>query len=137
MKPFRTVRNVNYYYACTISERRRPASLCGAALSAAAAGLPVFRLRPREKRPLRAGWQREATTDPEQIHWLWADAPEANVGVLCRRGLFVVDTDSDEAEARVRALSLHPTPTVVTPRGRTMSRSPWNFGGGPELTIRP
>lgn len=54
-------------------------------------GLATLPLRPREKRPLRAGWQ-----TPSASAWDGAP-PEANLGVLCGKasgGLVVLDFDT-------------------------------------------
>jgi hypothetical protein len=89
-----------------------------AAITAARAGLRVFPLVPRAKKPLRTGWQRSATRDAGVVAAVWRDVPDANIGVLCGSGLVVVDTDSAEADARVRELGMPDTPTVRTADGR-------------------
>jgi hypothetical protein len=89
-----------------------------AAMQAAEAGLRVFPLVPRGKKPLWQGFQRTATDDAGVIAAIWRDVPDANVGVLCGNGLVVVDTDSAEADALVRELGMPDTPTVRTADGR-------------------
>ena len=47
-----------------------------AALDLAAVGVSVFPAGP-DKRPLLAGWQKKASTEPEQIRKWWLDHPDA------------------------------------------------------------
>src|SRR5262249_33279520 len=47
-----------------------------AALSLAAMGLPVFPAAP-DKRPLLVGWQKKASSEPEQIRNWWRAHPDA------------------------------------------------------------
>src|SRR5499427_3311606 len=64
-----------------------------AALSLAAAGLPVFPAGP-DKRPLLAGWQEKASTEEEQIRKWWDRHPTALPAiVVVRAGLVVIDCD--------------------------------------------
>ncbi len=92
------------------------------ALWYAALGWPVFPLRPRRKEPLPGlHWDREATTDPEQIHKWWTRVPAANIGIVTgvKSGLVVIDCDSPEAYARFcTAYGDHDTPASITGRGR-------------------
>ena len=66
-----------------------------AAAAIRAAGLlgPVFRGRARDKRPLRKGWQAEASADPATIARLWRECPDANVGLLCGVTAWALDVD--------------------------------------------
>ena len=62
-----------------------------AALDLAAADLPVFPAGP-DKRPLFAGWQEKATTDPEQINEWWRIYPGALPAIYVgRAGLVAID----------------------------------------------
>src|SRR5215472_4398118 len=64
-----------------------------AALSLAAAGLPVFPAGP-DKRPLIAGWQEKATTEEEQIRKWWDTHPAAVPAIVVGRAdLVVIDCD--------------------------------------------
>src|SRR5262245_35448751 len=64
-----------------------------AALDSAAADLPVFPAGP-DKRPLFAGWQEKATTDPAQINDWWRIYPAALPAIYVgRAGLVVIDCD--------------------------------------------
>jgi putative DNA primase/helicase len=65
---------------------------------------PVFRVRPRDKRPLGAGWQREATQDPRRIALLWRGRPDANIGLACGHRCWVLDVDGDEGLATLADL---------------------------------
>ncbi|NUT48292.1 MAG: bifunctional DNA primase/polymerase, partial [Saccharothrix sp.] len=73
-------------------EHRHP-RLTRVALRAAARGLPVFPLLPRQKRPAVRDWQHRATTDPAEIVDLWAQRPY-NVAIATGpAGLVVLDLD--------------------------------------------
>src|SRR5262249_10706711 len=64
-----------------------------AALSLAAAGLPIFPAGP-DKRPLLAGWQEKASTEEEQIRQWWDSYPAALPAIVVgRAGLVVIDCD--------------------------------------------
>jgi hypothetical protein len=64
-----------------------------AALSLAAAGLPVFPAG-TDKRPLLAGWQEKASTEEEQIRQWWDGYPAALPAIVVgRAGLVVIDCD--------------------------------------------
>ncbi len=64
-----------------------------AALDLAAAGVPVFPAGP-DKRPLLAGWQKKASTAPEQIRKWWLVHPDALPAIFVgRAGLVVIDCD--------------------------------------------
>ena len=66
----------------------------GVALDAAGAGLAVFPLRPRSKKPAIVEWEASATTDPDQIRDWWRRSPR-NVGIACGPSrLLVVDLDT-------------------------------------------
>ncbi|MER8854425.1 bifunctional DNA primase/polymerase [Mesorhizobium australicum] len=124
----------------------RPASTpfkLGAALSLAKLGLYVFPLRPGEKLPAIAGWQTEATADPQRLSEFWSgdrvvigktrkgaavhSNPDFNIGVACGpSGLIVLDCDIKEGidgDANLRALAgdgnidLCLTLTFQTPSG--------------------
>jgi hypothetical protein len=64
-----------------------------AALSLAAAGLPVFPAGP-DKRPLLVSWQEKASTEEEQIRKWWHAHPAALPAIVVgRAGLVVIDCD--------------------------------------------
>ena len=81
------------------------------------AGMPVFPLRPRMKKPLVKGWQQVASTDPSTVAGLWRQKPDANIGVLCGRGLVVIDADDRSAEAELLNLGIPETTRVRTAKG--------------------
>lgn len=95
----------------------RPTSLTSAAVQAARHGFPVFPLKPRQKTPLRSGWQRSATTDLDKVEETWDATPEANVGIRCGSGLVVIEADSIAGQAALREYDLPLTTTVRTARG--------------------
>jgi Bifunctional DNA primase/polymerase, N-terminal/Protein of unknown function (DUF3987) len=64
-----------------------------AALSLAAAGLPVFPAGP-DKRPLLVSWQEKASTEEQQIRKWWHAHPAALPAIVVgRAGLVVIDCD--------------------------------------------
>lgn len=78
--------------------RRVP--VLSAALWYASHGLPVFPVRPGDKKPFpRTRGVLDATTNPEQITAWWTAEPEANVGVATGFVVDVVDFDGPAAHA--------------------------------------
>ena len=74
-----------------------------AALQYAAAGLAVFPLIPKDKKPLTANGFKDATTDPEKINEWWSIHPNANVGIATGEmsgGLVVIDMDLDKDKGK-------------------------------------
>ena len=72
------------------------------ALEYNAEGFSVIPVRPRNKAPIPAGWQRYSTTraTKEEMETWWRDTPDANIGIALGpangtdgRHLFVVDQD--------------------------------------------
>lgn len=104
-----------------------------AALEYAAAGVPVFPVRPRDKQPLVA-WGSEATTDANRVRDLWTRFPGAMVAAPTgkRSGLFVLDTDEKagrSGSATLSALGFDlPTdaPLVRTPSGGRHAFFAWS-----------
>jgi hypothetical protein len=90
--------------------------MLGAAIENARNGLPVYAATPKGKAPLHKGWLRSATTKIERLERVWAQKPNANVGIACRE-LVVLDADSKRGEDAVADLGLPPTTTVRTARG--------------------
>jgi len=95
-----------------------------AALSMAAAGLPVFPAGP-DKRPLLGGWQEKATTEEEQIRKWWDTHPAAVPAIVVgRAGLVVIDCDrhpggKDGIEAFNRLLSANDGKLADVPIAKT------------------
>ncbi len=88
------------------------------ALECARSGFRVFPVAPRGKKPLHRGWQRKATDDAAVVEAIWAAEPNANIGVLCERGLIVIDADTAWGEQAVHDLGVIDTTTVKTGKGR-------------------
>lgn len=114
------------------------------ALDYAAAGLHVFPLVPRSKRPLTSNGFKDATTDETQIRQWWTSEPDAGIAIATgASGLAVLDFDKKhgglETYESIRE-QLSPTLTVRTGgggyhlyyRGETKSRA----GVLPGLDIR-
>lgn len=76
----------------------------GPMIAASAALGPIFRVRPRDKRPLNKGWQGEATADPDAIAALWRQERDANIGLLCGVKCWVLDVDGPEGLATLADL---------------------------------
>lgn len=83
-----------------------------AALKYLAGGFSVIPVRPRDKAPILAGWEKYSTTLPtkEEVERWWTERPDANVGLALGpasgtdgRYLFVVDQDvlKDENKAPI------------------------------------
>ncbi|MGB9392993.1 MAG: bifunctional DNA primase/polymerase [Xanthobacteraceae bacterium] len=96
--------------------------LLNAALGYAAAGMPVFPLAPRGKKPAIARGFHSATANPETIKRLWRIA-DRNIGIPTGSisGFWVLDIDPG-GEDEIGGLEadhgpLPTTRTVITPRG--------------------
>ena len=77
--------------------------LMEAALRYAAAGIAVFPLIPKDKKPLTANGFKDATTDPEKINEWWTVHPDANVGIATgdmSGGLVAIDMDIDKEKGK-------------------------------------
>jgi hypothetical protein len=85
------------------------------ALAAAAMGVRVFRIRPCPhegacsvkscgKKPLKTGWQQEATSAPDQIRELWRKEPQANIGWAMGHGFAAIDVDTKDGKPGVESL---------------------------------
>lgn len=95
--------------------------LCELAQAYAKAGLYVFPLAPREKRPM-AGSRgfKDATVNPEQIAAWWEQYPDMNIGIATGTvsGILVVDVDAHKGGMETLAtLGLVPTLTAITGNG--------------------
>ncbi len=96
-----------------------------AARRLAALGLPVFRLAPRTKTPLKGSHAYlDATTDDRTIHAWWSAMPDAMIAIACspKTGLMAIDLDPrnggiDAFRAFVGGRPLPRTWTVATPGG--------------------
>jgi hypothetical protein len=100
----------------------RPEDLGAAAVGLAERSFLVFRLRPRDKRPLKEGWPDEATTGPAKVARLWNENPTANIGIACGTTCWVLDVDGEAGRDSLRALQaehgrLSPTVTSRTGSG--------------------
>jgi len=108
-----------------------------AALSLAAARLPMFPTRP-DKRPLLVGWQEKASTEEEQIHNWWNTHPAALPAIdVGRAGLVVIDCDrhpggKDGIEAFNRLISANGGSLAAVPMTKTANGGAHLFFKQPE-----
>jgi hypothetical protein len=72
-----------------------PSPMLAAALELAAAGLKVFPLSPKSKKPPRGSrGHKDATTNARTIRRWWKKTPNANIGISClASGIVVIDFD--------------------------------------------
>src|SRR5262245_13215284 len=95
-----------------------------AALSLAAAGMPVFPAGP-DKRPMLKGWQEKASTETAQILKWWLAYPVALPAIVMgRAGLVVIDCDrhpggSDGIQAFKRLVDANGIEPSIVPMTRT------------------
>lgn len=89
-------------------------------------GFRVFPLLPDSKiPPARMRWRDQATSDPEKVEALFADYPDANIGLATGQGIAVLDVDDKNGRKGSQTLEfmamcddiLPPTLTVETPSG--------------------
>jgi hypothetical protein len=107
-----------------IADRSKLSQMGQQALLWARAGVPVFPIRPRDKRPACRNGLLDATVDQERITRAWLDHPDLKIGVRCGMPsqLVVLDVDGDDGFESLRGLErvhgpLPATYSVVTPSG--------------------
>lgn len=100
-------------------------TLTEAAIAYAEAGMAVFRLSPRDKKPpAGSNGFKDAVTDPRQVERLWR-GPPYNIGIATGEvsGFWVLDEDGPDGAASMAALeaahgALPVTPEQSTGKGR-------------------
>lgn len=101
-----------------LTNAMRSKDLKEAALAYADAGIPVFPLAKKGKKPVYKGGFLKATTDPQQIRKWWNSNPKANIGSPLVAGMIVLDFDGKEGLATYKKLELkEQTMKVKTARG--------------------
>ncbi len=103
-----------------LNHKQLPQFLLTAAQQYAAMGLPVFPLKPKDKRPATRNGYKDATVDRQQIAQWWAKNPEYNIGLATGGGFFVVDVDEPNKFQRLlqeRDWVLPKGPRVKTCKG--------------------
>lgn len=95
--------------------------LLQAALNYAALGFAVLPVKPGQKSPAFTGWQKDSTTDAEQIKAWWTQNPAFNIGCDCEKsGLYVVDYDCKKGKkgliVREKWRQAHAMPDTWTAR---------------------
>lgn len=99
-------------------------TLVDAARAYARAGIPVFPLATRTKRPIFMGGFNQASTDPATIDAWWATHPEANIGAV--PGLIgCIVPDIDTADARAAWHERVIVETASTETGGGVGVHPW------------
>lgn len=124
-------------------------SLAAAAEVYAAARIPVFPLKPRDKQPLTPHGHLDATTDFAQVREWWKRWPEANIGIVPgdEAGFLAIDVDGPEGEKTLAALEasyskLPETLASHTGRGRHLlfadpkGLKAGNGALGPKIDVR-
>jgi hypothetical protein len=81
---------------------REDLTLAAWALAYAAAGWPVFPLRPGEKTPLTRNGFKAATTDAGRVQSWWDFWPDANIGLATGHVFDVLDVDGDAGVKAIR-----------------------------------
>lgn len=95
-------------------------NLAKAALAYAEAGLPVFPLHERSKRPMTPRGYLDATCDRATIEQYWQICPAANIGLAVPPGWVVVDIDNQEALLQLKAEDRELPATARSTTGRGM-----------------
>jgi len=90
-------------------------SLSNAALSYASKGIQVFPLKEKGKTPIIPEGFHKATDDATQVKNWWERWKEANIGIVCGLGFFVLDVDGDEGRATLAELAKRHGPLPKTP----------------------
>ncbi len=99
-------------------------SLVDAALAYAGAGVSVFPLAQKTKRPIHMGGFTQATTDEKQIRAWWDTHPQANIGAVPGMSGCIVP-DIDTVEARQAWFEKVVVETAATQTGGGVGVHPW------------
>jgi hypothetical protein len=111
----------------TAAAPKAESSLLHAALSYARAGIPVFPLIPRDKKPLipkeeGGSGYKDATTDETIIRAWWKACPRANIGIPTgpASGFWLLDVDGDKGRKTLNQLrEKHPDDWPITRASRS------------------
>jgi hypothetical protein len=124
-----------------------PDALANAALWYAAAGWPVFPLKPAGKTPLTRNGFKDASTNLTQVAAWWRTTPAANIGVPTGVRFDVIDVDGPEGFASLATIRHHNCPpdccaeTVCpgdpTVLGMEILAKAYTGGGGRHLLVAP
>jgi len=101
----------------------------------------VFPVVPGKKQPKYKGWQRDATTDPEQIDRYWRGDPAPNIGIVCGEQFDAFDIEAEYVDALVQylnsnGLAVPETPVATTGRGGIhILTTPTGVGAGRDLYL--
>lgn len=117
-------------------------SMLGSALWYADQGIPVFPLRPGDKRPMPGSHGfKDATCDPDQIRRWWGRVPTANIGAATGHLFDVIDADTKDAlPGALELVGIHQLwiiGIVETPRGWHVLVPPTGSGNTTHLGGMP
>lgn len=123
-----------------ITEDMRSDNKLTAALAYAEAGWRIHLLQKNSKKPLMKDWPSIATSDPKTIkNWL-KDNPDANIGGIPPKNVFVLDCDGEEGKESYKKLKIESDSAyAITPNGKhryvegQISKSKIGFQNGLDL----
>lgn len=107
----------------------------------APAGWRLFPVVPGGKKPLYAGWQRDATTDPKLIARLWRREPSPNIAAVTGEAFDAWDVEVAHLAALREYLLRGGDPLPLTPVARSgrggihILTQPTGVGGGRDLYL--
>lgn len=99
-------------------------ALALAAIWYAENGWKVHPCRPRDKRPMLAGWREKVTSETATVERWWNETPAANIGIATGAGfgIWVLDVDGPEGDHALAALERE--------HGKLPELYPTTFTGG-------